>query len=124
MATMLEEAFLRMGARAMLRPIPSEQLRRGWNGKAKNLRAITAGEPVRVDILRDPAGEYFDIQRRVGVRLDIQDVVPADRHLVLSAHEMMGAYSTSTFLCGHDERAWFVAAIPEDARARTVQQAR
>jgi hypothetical protein len=124
MATMLEEAFLRMGARARLRPVHSAQLRRAWNGKGKNLRALAEVDPVRVDILRDPDGEYFDIQRRPGVRLDIQDVAPADRHLVLSAHEMMGAYSTSTFLCGHDERAWFVAAIPEDARARTVQQAR
>jgi hypothetical protein len=30
----------------------------------------------------------------------------------------------SKFLCGHDERSWFVAAIPEAAHARDVQSAR
>jgi hypothetical protein len=30
----------------------------------------------------------------------------------------------SKFLCGHDERAWFVAAIPESATVRNVQDAK
>jgi len=30
----------------------------------------------------------------------------------------------STFLCGHDEKAWFVAAIPETAGASDVQAAK
>ncbi len=34
------------------------------------------------------------------------------------------AEADTTFLCGHDERHWFVAAIPESARARTVQEAK
>ena len=44
------------------------------------------------------------------------DVAPADRHLVLLVRS---DGEKSKFLCGHDERHWFVAAIPEDARGVT-----
>ena len=44
------------------------------------------------------------------------DVAPADRHLVLLVR---GEGEKSKFLCGHDERHWFVAAIPEGARGVT-----
>jgi hypothetical protein len=39
-----------------------------------------------------------------------------DRHLLLLAR-IDGA--KSKFLCGHDERHWFVAAVPEEARGVT-----
>jgi hypothetical protein len=32
--------------------------------------------------------------------------------------------SKSKFLCGHDERHWFVAAVPESAKASTVWEAK
>ncbi len=35
---------------------------------------------------------------------------PADRHLLLLVRE---GKDKSKFLCGHDERHWFVAAVPE-----------
>jgi hypothetical protein len=44
---------------------------------------------------------------------DVIDVAPADRHLLLLTRS--GA-EKSKFLCGHDERHWFVAAVPEAAR--------
>ena len=75
------------------------------------------GEP-RIDIRSDRRGEYFDI-RFVGGQpseLDVVDVQPRDRHLVLLART--GA-EKSKFLCGHDERHWFVAAVPDSARAVT-----
>lgn len=47
---------------------------------------------------------------------DVIDVAPADRHLLLLTRS--GA-EKSKFLCGHDERHWFVAAVPETARGVT-----
>ena len=47
---------------------------------------------------------------------EVVAVDPADRHLLLLVRS---EDSKSKFLCGHDERHWFVAAIPEDARGVT-----
>ena len=66
----------------------------------------------------DTRGEYFDV-RFAGegeVDLEVVDVQPDDRHLLLLAR-IDG--EKSKFLCGHDERHWFVAAVPEAARGVT-----
>ena len=47
---------------------------------------------------------------------EVVDVAPADRHLLLLVRR---EEEKAKFLCGHDERHWFVAAIPEDARGVT-----
>jgi hypothetical protein len=76
------------------------------------------GEP-RIDIRRDGRGEYFDVRFAGGgrdVELEVVDVQPRDRHLLLLAR--IGE-EKSKFLCGHDERHWFVAAVPEAARGVT-----
>jgi hypothetical protein len=73
------------------------------------------GEP-RIDVRTDARGEYFDVRfagGESGVELEVVDVQPRDRHLLLLAR--VGA-EKSKFLCGHDERHWFVAAVPEAAR--------
>jgi hypothetical protein len=73
------------------------------------------GEP-RIDVRTDARGEYFDIRFAVGeggVELEVVDVQPRDRHLLLLART---GEEKSKFLCGHDERHWFVAAVPEAAR--------
>ena len=51
----------------------------------------------------------------------VLDVQPADRHLLLLVRE---AGEKQKFLCGHDERHWFVAAMPESAPVGTVRQAK
>jgi hypothetical protein len=51
----------------------------------------------------------------------VLDVQPADRHLLLLVRE---GKDKSKFLCGHDERHWFVAGIPENAPVGTVRQAK
>jgi hypothetical protein len=70
----------------------------------------------RIDVGTDSRGEYFDV-RFTGagepVQLEVVDVRPHDRHLLLLARN---GEEKSKFLCGHDERHWFVAAIPENAR--------
>lgn len=125
MSTAVIDAFERMGARAQTAVFSFRATGggRNWNGRPRESRS--SAEPVQVNVLRDGLGEYFDILRRHDVRLSVSDVVPKDRHLVLRATEPRSDSSTaSAFLCGHDERAWFVAAVPEQARARTVQEAK
>ena len=73
------------------------------------------GEPT-INIRADARGELFVIGFRVGNRevdLEVVDVQPRERHLLLLAR--VGG-EKSKFLCGHDERHWFVAAVPEAVR--------
>src|SRR5688500_5002138 len=89
-----------------------------WMGARARIRAnADLWMPVRVDVARDAGGELFEVEFRRGVEVEVVDVDPDDRHLLLRAGD-------SRFLCGHDERQWFVAAIPEKAEARTVQDAK
>jgi len=76
-----------------------------------------------VDVARDRKGEVFEILARadVGVEATVLDVQPGDRHLLLMvkapprAPRRRGQLDTHKFLCGHDERAWFVAGVPGGA---------
>ncbi len=66
----------------------------------------------RLDVGTDARGEFFDIRIGRNVELEVVDARPRDRHLLLLART---GGTKSKFLCGHDERHWFVAAIPEAA---------
>jgi hypothetical protein len=125
MKELIEAKFQEMGARARVTTLQtSRQLGRRWNGQRNQVETAL---PIRIDIARDADGEYFDVLCRRDARVHVLDVRPSDRHLLLSAivrpwskNEM----DESKFLCGHDERAWFVASIPEKADARNVQDAK
>ncbi len=117
----IEAVFEEMGARAkrkILRPrIPSVQSVQSRIGASFN------SEQFRIDILRDSRGEFFDLRHGSAVRLEIPCCNPIDKHLLLIAYR--GQWDQpQTYLCGHDEKAWFVAAIPESASARDVQTAK
>jgi hypothetical protein len=76
------------------------------------------GDP-RIDVRSDRRGEFFDVRFARGVRsveLVVVDVDRAQRHLLLLSRD---GRDKSNFLCGYDERHWFVAAVPEDARGVT-----
>lgn len=107
------EKFDKIGARAKVH---------GGNNRF-TVRGMTASGGVRLNILNDDEGEYFDIAVNGdgGSELSILDVQPKDRHLLLMAKN---GKEKSKFLCGHDERHWFVAAIPESAAVGTVRQAK
>jgi hypothetical protein len=94
----IDKAFSRMGARVKIH------------------EPTRSTVPVRIDVRRDRKGEFFDIGTQSVSTLRVIDVAPAARHLLLVAGE--GAEKWK-FLCGHDERAWFVAAVPESARGVT-----
>lgn len=108
---LLTKKFERLGARVAVRPL------------ARNRWRPSPG-PVVIDVGRDRYGEYFDIQTDGGADVEVLDVQPRDRHLLLMVRqhsERVGLPDTKDkFLCGHDERHWFVAALPERAPVSTV----
>ncbi len=74
---------------------------------------------MRIDIGHDSHGEFFDIQADSKADVEVVDVQPKDRHLLLMVRqpaERSGLPDVKDkFLCGHDERHWFVAGVPEGA---------
>ena len=105
----VEEGFEELGARVKVTRVPKP-------------RSLVETSPVKVDVGRDRDGDLFLIDRLWNVRLSVPDVDAADRHLLLVAEQPRAG--VSRFLCGHDERAWFVAAVPEERQVRTVEAAR
>jgi hypothetical protein len=75
-----------------------------------------------VNVWRDELGEFFEIRQTMRSPAYVIDCDPEDRHLLLALGPAW--FDQSVFLCGHDERFWFAAAIPERARASTVQSAK
>lgn len=87
--------------------------------KIGSITRRSVARDISIDILKDRKGEYFELTTDPArsFRIDAVDVRPRDRHLLL----MVAAYGDSApapaaekqkFLCGHDERSWFVAAVP------------
>lgn len=113
----LTEKFEKMGARVKVERLqPNPPRRPRWG--------VTSGTPpqnfIRLDVRKDRYGTYFDIQAGINVDLQVLDIKPKDRHLLLMTESTEGK---SKFLCGHDERDWFVAAIPESSSASNVATA-
>jgi hypothetical protein len=109
MSMSFEESFENIGARLKVQRIPV-----AWQ---------QFDSPVRIDIDRDSNGEFFQIDHVSDVRVTVPDEDPADRHLLLRVEEPGYVTRFSLFLCGHDERAWFVATI-NDPQVETVAQAK
>ncbi len=107
--TLLNKKFTRIGARLKVVNLPRHRFR-------------TTGV-LSLDIGSDRRGEFFEIASPTGVTpaIEVLDVQPADRHLLLLVRE---AGAKNKYLCGHDERHWFVAGIPESAPVGTVRQAK
>lgn len=121
MSTVLARPFAKMGARVKVRPASRFRMGPG----------LTAQPTVALDIGRDEEGEYFDVSVTGNPEISVLEVKPDDRHLVLmtkypeaGTNNNQNRFVKSKFLCGHDERHWFVAAIPESASVTTVRQAK
>jgi hypothetical protein len=102
--------FARIGARVKVSDRPSRRSR------------PTTGS-VSLDIQADREGEFFEVISPGGdsPEVAVLDVRPLDRHLLLMVRE---GGEKHKYLCGHDERHWFVAAVPETAPVGTVRQAK
>jgi hypothetical protein len=104
----LETKFARIGARMKL-TVP--------RGRRSEVSSI------RLDVKSDRNGEFFEVASPpdASAVVEVLDVQPVDRHLLLIVRERG---EKSKFLCGHDERHWFVAAVPESAPVGTVRTAK
>ena len=118
----VENKFEKMGARVKIETIETPKAKRKFGSRWK--RIVTPGTSpadfVRLDVRKDKDGAFFDVRTGINVDLEVLDVKPKERHLLLMARTSDGK---SKFLCGHDERDWFVAAIPESSSASNVATA-
>lgn len=98
---LLEKHFGQIGARVKIFG-PSEKVRRSG-----------------IDIRSDKIGEYFSIliSGKEEIEYEVVDLKPDMRHLLLMARRENGK---DKFLCGHDERHWFVCAVPGKSISNVV----
>ena len=98
----------------------TEVLERHYAAIGARVEAIegASGSGPWIDIRVDSRGERFVIGYAEDGEddLEIVNVDRTGRHLLLLTRR---GDLKSKFLCGHDERHWFVAAVPEDARGVT-----
>ena len=99
----IERQFERIGARAKV-----------------HADRIRFGGTVSIDGGHDNVGEFFDINVGQTRDLDVLDAQPRIRHLLLMSRQSDGKHK---FLCGHDERHWFVAAVPKQTSVSNVRTA-
>lgn len=106
-----------MGARLKVREIPSR-----WR---LGSRAWVDPVDFTLDIRRDGAGEFFELRLPTHLRetldVSVAQAEPKERHLLLFVRKSGEKPQLDRFLCGHDEREWFVAAVP--GGASSVRQA-
>jgi hypothetical protein len=116
-ANHLESKFAAMGARMRVREIPSR-----WR---QGDRTWVSPSEFAMDLRRDDNGQLFELRvpTHLSDSLDIQvmQIVPQERHLLLAVRNTSDKPQLDRFLCGHDEREWFVAAVP--GGASSVRQA-
>jgi hypothetical protein len=106
-----------MGARLKVQEVPSR-----W--RLGDRTWIDPADFV-VDIRRDGAGEFFELRVPTHLRetldVSVMQAEPKQRHLLLLIRKSGDKPQLDRFLCGHDEREWFVAAVP--GGASSVRQA-
>jgi hypothetical protein len=98
-------------------------------GRRDMSRSREEAPRIVLDIRRDKQGEYFEIRTAPGSEqeLVVLNVQPREKHLLLLSRQFgeQGQFlAKQKFLCGHDERHWFVAAIPENEPVSTVAAAK
>src|SRR5882724_8667330 len=107
----IESKFAEIGARLNVREIPSR-----WR---QGDRQWIDPTDYALDIRRDGNGEFFELRvpTHLSDSLDVNVVQsePNRRHLLLFVRKIGEKPQLDRFLCGHDEREWFVAAVPGGA---------
>src|SRR5512136_1875339 len=113
----IESGFAQMGARVKVREIPSR-----WT---QGDRSWINPQDYSLDIQRDGKGEFFELRvpTHLSETLDVtvMQSEPKQRHLLLFVRKPGDKPQLDRFLCGHDEREWFVEAVP--GGASSVRQA-
>lgn len=113
----IQSSFAKIGARVKVREIPSR-----WT---QGDRSWINPRDYSLDIQRDGQGQFFELRvpTHLNETLDITVMQnePKQRHLLLLVQKAGDKPQLDRFLCGHDEREWFVAAVP--GGASSVHQA-
>jgi len=119
-AKLIESKFAEMGARFKVRETPTRLAR-----PSIPLNRIVNLPDYAVDIRRDDRGEFFELRvpdiLRPSLDVSVVQSEPKQRHLLLFVRKTVDKPQLDRFLCGHDEREWFVAAVP--GGASSVRQA-
>lgn len=116
-AQSLQSSFAQIGARLKVRDVPSRwrQGDRTWINPTN----------YSLDVRHDGHGEFFVLRVPTHLRESLEVMVaqsqPRQHHLLLFVRSGGIKSQLDRFLCGHDEREWFVAAVP--GQASSVQQA-
>ena len=89
------------------------------------MRRNAAQPDYAIDIRRDDHGEFFELRvpdtLRQSLDVTVLQAELKQRHLLLLVRKTADKPQLDRFLCGHDEREWFVAAVP--GGASSVRQA-
>src|SRR5467141_689477 len=113
----IETRFTAMGARLKVREIASR-----WQMGSRKWSDLVN---YAVDIRRDRYGAFFELRVPTHLSETVEVTVlqsePKQRHLLLLIRKTDEKPQLDRFLCGHDERNWFVAAVP--GGASSVRQA-
>lgn len=116
-AIQLESKFAAMGARMKVREIPSR-----WR---QGDRSWIQPQDFAMDLRRDGNGQFFELRVPThlseSLEVSVMQALPEERHLLLAVRNTLEKKQLDRFLCGHDEREWFVAAVP--GGASSVRQA-
>jgi len=134
----LKKQFERIGARLEVHQHEARKVRpRGFDYRAHRLKGDERWTwdmvaPFTSNIRTDEDGEHFSFivgdnshapEGQLLQKLQVLDVQPKDRHLVLQVVTGEGReLTTEKMLMGHDERHWFIAGV--DSKVNTVQQAK
>ena len=109
-ADQLEKHFTRMGGRIKVERPQSQPRDWRWIG----------ADRFSLNIGRDRRGEHFLLTvptaLEESIQVDLLQLNAKQRHLLMlvkSPAEKGSAPHKDRFLCGHDEREWFVAAVPD-----------
>ena len=106
-----------MGARIKVREIPSR-----WT---QGERSWISPQDYALDLRRDGEGEFFELRVPThlsdALEVTVMQSEPRQRHLLLLVRKPGDQPELDRFLCGHDEREWFIAAVP--GGASSVRQA-
>src|SRR2546427_7095470 len=96
----IESRFAGMGARLKVREVSVR-----WDGSTRNYA---------MDIRRDRHGAFFELRVPTHLSETVEATVlqsePKQLHLLLLIRKTDEKPQLDRFLCGHDERNWFVAA--------------
>ncbi len=109
----VERAFTKMGADVIVREEKPQRFRRQLIRPTIDIREVEGKETFILDVPED-------LSDRVSV--SVIDNQPKIRHLLLQIRtegEIRGQAEVEKYLCGHDERHWFVSAV----QAKNVKDA-